>query len=82
MLDKLTLHAQMAVLNKNAEGLDQSINEKTNMVKSMGIQMDALKLELERLNGARHYHNLLVEQVNLMIAEANSPAAAPATVSA
>ncbi len=75
-LDLLTLQSQLAVLAKNATSLDATISEKT-------IQLQALATEVERLRGARQYHELLVQQVNGLIANATAtaqalPSAAPA----
>ncbi len=69
-LDILTLQSQLAVLAKNATSLDATISEKT-------IQLQALATEVERLRGARQYHEMLVGQVNALIANAQASQVSP-----
>ena len=78
-LDKLTLHAQLAVLAQNATVLDQSITD-------CNTQLQTVAVELERRRGARNYHDMLVAQIKAQLAQVEAeekaalPSAAPAAV--
>ena len=61
-LDKLTLHAQLALLAQNAKSLDDAIALKAKTLQDVAT-------DLEHTRGARAYHNMLVEQVNNQLAE-------------
>ncbi len=71
-LDKLTLHAQLVVINRNVTTLDASITEKVKHI-------EQLTAELERTRGARHYHGLIVQQTEAMIADIEKAEALPPT---
>ena len=62
-LDIETLKAQLTVLAKNAETLDIAIREKSTALQEMAA-------ELERTKGARHYHDMVVRQMQNSLAEA------------
>ncbi len=61
-LDKLTLHAQLALLAQNATALDNAIAEKTRTLQQVAT-------DLEHTRGARQYHELLVQQINNQLVE-------------
>ncbi len=61
-LDKLTLHAALALLAKNASDIDTTIAQKT-------TALQQLTVELERIHGARQYHDMVVQQITNAIAE-------------
>lgn len=61
-LDKLTLHAQLALLAQNASGLDAAIAQKAKVMEDAAI-------DLHHTRGARAYNDLLVTQVNNQLAE-------------
>ncbi len=61
-LDKLTLHAQMALLNHNGKALNESLAEKTRTVQQINT-------DIEQTKGAMAYHNLLVQQLQNAITE-------------
>lgn len=61
-LDKLTLHAQLALLAQNAAALDAAIVQKTKTLQDAAV-------DLEHTRGARGYHDLLVQQVNNQLIE-------------
>lgn len=67
-LDKPTLLAQLATLEKNAQALDAAIQERTNA-------LNQLATDLERSRGARAYHDLLVQQVKMAIEQIDKEAA-------
>ncbi len=72
-LDKLTLHAQLAVLADNAKALDTAIVQKTKAIQEASI-------DLEHTRGARAYHDMVVTQVNNQLAElARQESATPAS---
>lgn len=77
LLDKLTLHAQLALLEQNAKSLDEAIAAKLQHLQEAAT-------DLEQTRGARGYHGLLVQQIQGQITEIEraekaspTPAAAP-----
>ncbi len=74
-LDKLTLHAQLTTLAQNASTLDAAILEKANNLKNVS-------LDLERTQGARHYHDMVVQQIHLALKQIEAEEKAAATPSA
>ena len=71
-LDKLTLHAQLAVYEQNAASLDAAIAQKTKTLQDVAT-------DLEHTRGARAYHNLLVQQLQNQLAEVERAEKAAAT---
>ncbi len=74
-LDKLTLHAQLAILAQNAKSLDEAIAARVKAIQDAAT-------DLEHTRGARAYNDLLVQQINAQIAEverAEKAAVTPAT---
>ncbi len=61
-LDKLTLHAQLAVLESNRVSLDNAIAEKIKHLENATI-------DLHETRGARRYHDLMVQQINNALAQ-------------
>lgn len=59
-LDKTTLHAVLATLTQNVTTLDAAIAEKTEALRKGTI-------DLERTIGARSYHDMVVQQVQLAL---------------
>ncbi len=74
MLDKLTLHAQLALLDTNRATLDAAIAEKTKAI-------DQMVIDLHQTRGARSYNDLLVQQTNNMLAEVERAEKAEQTTS-
>lgn len=74
MLDKLTLHAQLVQLNKNAASLDAAIAEKTRA-------LEQAQTDLILTRGARQYHDMIVQQIKVALAELDAQAAAAPTTS-
>ena len=76
MLDKLTLHAQLTSLAKNAESLEKTIAERNNQQQQLMQTLQQVNAELERLRVARDYHNLLVQQTQQAVAAVDAEEAA------
>ncbi len=74
MLDKLTLHAQLAMLDANRATLDAAIADKTKAI-------DQMVIDLHQTRGARQYNDLLVAQMNNMLAEVERAEKAAQTIS-
>jgi hypothetical protein len=66
-LDKLTLHAELVLLAKNAESLDKAIRDKEDAIR-------VALTDLEQTRGARHYHDMVVQQIQQSLAEAEKAA--------
>lgn len=71
-LDKLTLYAQMAVLEQNGISIETAIADKTRALQDMTV-------DLQRTHGAKDYHALLVQQLKAIIAETERAEQASAT---
>lgn len=76
MLDKLTLHAQLTSLAKNSEVIEKTIAERNQQQQQLMQTLQQVNAELERLRGARDYHNLLVQQTQQAIAAVDAEEAA------
>lgn len=71
-LDKTTLHALLATFTQNATTLDAAIVEKTNALRN-------LSLDLERTQGARQYHDMVVQQIQFSLTQIERDEKAAAT---
>lgn len=73
-LDKLTLHHQMAIMDQNLSSLEAMIKQRTE-------EHRLLTEEIIRLNGARAYHNTLVDQLKQTLATLEKDLGIPPTTS-
>lgn len=77
-LDIPTLEQQLKDLAANAATLDTTIKQRNQEAQELARQQQVLAAELLRLEGARSYHNMVVEQVTIKLKDllnALSPAA-------
>lgn len=68
-LDKLTLHAQLALLDKNSNDLQTSANAKSQEIQDLHRKIQELNLQLEHHRGALSYNQILVQQIQKLISE-------------
>ncbi len=72
-LDKLTLHAELALLAQNATALDNAIAQRVKTIAE-------LTEDLTRTRGARAYHDMVVQQIQNALAETERAETPPAAV--
>lgn len=74
-LDIPTLQHQLSVLAANLVSLDATFKQREQEMAQLTQKQAELSAEIVRLNGARAYHNMVVEQINLDLKTATAAVA-------